>query len=339
MSFRGGHRSLRHRRSMRFLIAVCAFGALAAPIAPSGAGAAPAKGEWRAGSLTSLYAGPGTGTSTQVGVAPSTRAAAANADIQVTYTNFPANAMAAFQAAVNTWEATISSNVVIRIQASWTNLGSTGILGSAGPTTIHRNFSGGTTNRWYPAALANKIAGQDLNGGTADIVAQFNSQFPNWYFGTSGPTPANQYDLQSVVLHEIGHGLGLFTSFTQSGSQIVWGNGGFPYIQDNYVVNGSNTLLITFTSGSAALKTQATSNNVFWNGPKGKAANGGSNPKLYAPNPWRQGSSLSHLDEATYPPGNVNSLMTPSIGQGERIVAPGPITVGLLQDSGWTSPK
>jgi hypothetical protein len=82
-----------------------------------------------------------------------------------------------------------------------------------------------------------------------------------------------------------------------------------------------------------------TSNNLFWNGNKGKAANGGNRPRLYAPNPFQPGSSASHLDEATFGAGNPNSLMTPQIGQGERIVDPGTITLGVLDDVGWTSSK
>jgi hypothetical protein len=37
--------------------------------------------------------------------------------------------------------------------------------------------------------------------------------------------------------------------------------------------------------------------------------------------------------------GNPNSLMTPQIGQGERIVNHGTITLGVLDDVGWTSSK
>ena len=59
-------------------------------------------------------------------------------------------------------------------------------------------------------------------------------------------------------------------------------------------------------------------------------------PKLYAPAAWQAGSSYSHLDEATYPAGNANSLMTPAIGANEVIHSPGPITLGIFSDSGWT---
>jgi hypothetical protein len=51
------------------------------------------------------------------------------------------------------------------------------------------------------------MAHTNLNGDNPDIVAQFNGDFA-WYYGTDGVVPTNKYDLVSVVLHEIGHGLG-----------------------------------------------------------------------------------------------------------------------------------
>ncbi|MCK7534680.1 MAG: hypothetical protein MZV63_28610 [Marinilabiliales bacterium] len=41
--------------------------------------------------------------------------------------------------------------------------------------------------------------------------ATFNKEV-KWYFGTDGNTPELLYDFVTVVLHEIGHGLG-FTGF------------------------------------------------------------------------------------------------------------------------------
>ncbi len=47
------------------------------------------------------------------------------------------------------------------------------------------------------------------------------------------------------------------------------------------------------------------------------------------------GSSYVHLDENTYPAGDLNSLMTPTLGFAEVIHTPGPITLGTLTDMGW----
>ena len=190
---------------------------------------------------------------------------------------------------MNIWETKITSGVTIRIQATFENLGNTGILGQAGPTTLHRNFSGGQSNTWYPQAIANKLAGSDLDSATPDIAASFNSNFPNWYFGTGGPGPSNTYDFETVVLHEIGHGLGFLLSFRQSGTQIIHGFsvGGVssPFIEDKFATDNQGRLANRFPSGSTNFKNAVTSNNLFWNGSRGKQANGGNRPKLFAPEP------------------------------------------------------
>ena len=58
-------------------------------------------------------------------------------------------------------------------------------------------------------------------------------------------------------------------------------------------------------------------------------------PRLFAPNPFQQGSSVAHLDDATYPPGSLNSLMTPRLSRGETNYNPGPVALGMMADMGW----
>ncbi len=51
-------------------------------------------------------------------------------------------------------------------------------------------------------AIANKRAGRQLDP-TPDIVADFNSARTDWYFGTDGNTPADEYDFTPVVMHAV----------------------------------------------------------------------------------------------------------------------------------------
>ena len=269
---------------------------------------------------------------------------ATSATITVTYNGFSQEAEDAFQFAVDIWETQIASDITIEIEATWESL-SMGVLGSAGPAILLRDFTNApVANTFYPIALANKLAETDLITvpgmqmlPTHDINASFNSDFSSWYFGTDGNTPMGQYDFVSVVLHEIGHGLGLIGSDdVDSGT----GEGSFndpPFINDRFLENGSGVdLFDNFTHPSTALGDELESDDVFWNGSSAIAANGGSPPKLYAPNPYEPGSSLSHWDESTFPAGNANSLMTPFIGSAEAIHDPGPLTSGLFEDIGWT---
>ncbi len=138
-----------------------------------------------------------------------------------------------------------------------------------------------------------------------------------------------------AALHELGHGLGFLSSFAQDGTKLTWGLGGLPTIADTYLTNSSDQPAIRFPSGTQNFKTAVTNNGLFWSGDLGKKAAEGSKPRVFAPNPWQEGSSSHHLGEYVYPQGDANSLMTPFLNGGERNVDPGPIARGVLQDIGW----
>ncbi|MCB0761169.1 MAG: hypothetical protein KDC12_06555 [Flavobacteriales bacterium] len=254
--------------------------------------------------------------------------------INVTYNNFTTAQQTAFAYAVDIWATNLTSSVPIQINATMTSLGGS-TLGFAGPVTIRRNFAGAPlSNTWYPIALANQLAGSDLATVQADITCTFNTDF-NWYYGTDGNTPGGQYDFVSVVLHELGHGLGFVGSANVSGGVGTYGQSGSPYVYDTFVEEGDGTDITSYTSGTTALAGALTSNSLYWNGAFGMSANGGTRPRLYAPTGWNAGSSYSHLNEATYPSGNANSLMTPFLGSAEAIHDPGPITYGMFTDMAW----
>jgi hypothetical protein len=252
----------------------------------------------------------------------------------VTYNGFTPQAQAAFEAAVNVWASQISSTVPITVSANWVPLGA-GVLGSARANNVWRDFPGAPVpGTWFPDALANKAAGFDLDP-SPDIIANFSSSF-SWYYGTDG-NAGTSYDLMSVVLHELGHGLGFFGSMTVSTVNGSWGFGTpYPAIYDRFAINGLNQILIeTYANGSVGLGGQLVTN-VLFGGTNARNAHGGNAPKLFTPSIWQQGSSYSHLNEATFPAGSANSLMTPQIGAGEAIHDPGPITRGMFIDQGWT---
>jgi hypothetical protein len=259
------------------------------------------------------------------------------ATINVTYNGFSAEAQTAFQYAVDIWAGLLDSSVTINIIATWTPL-DTGVLGSAGSASLYGNFSGAPAlNTWFPNALADKRACGNVGGEAYDIVANFNSTFPDWYFGTVDPVPFNKWDFVTVVLHEIGHGLGFAGSFTTVSAGIGrWDsslNVGIPAIYTRFVRDGAGTAITSYTSPSAALATtlQGGTSGVFWTGRFGTAGNSGVQPTLYSPNPWEQGSSFSHFNQATYE----TELMKPALPNGVAIHTPGTRTLGVLRDIGW----
>lgn len=260
------------------------------------------------------------------------------ANIEVTYHGFTTQAQAAFQHAVDIWEDHITSPVVIHIDATWQSLDE-GVLGSAIYGGVIGNFEGAKErDTFYPIALAEKMAGEDLNDPSVpDIVANFSST-ANWYLGTDGNPGSSQYDLVSVVLHEIGHGLGFVDSFDYNPNTDQGSFGAFdtsvPMVYDNSVKNGSGEFLTTFSNPSTSLGSELVNDNLFFNSPTTQTLVG-TTPKLYAPVDWSGGSSIAHLDETTYPAGNPNSLMTPQIGMDEVMHDPGPIMLNMFGDMGW----
>ena len=273
--------------------------------------------------------------------------AAASATIVINYIDAPSTwdlapqAKTAFQFAVDIWETQIDSPVNIVVDAYWIPL-STGVLGSSGPYSVIRNQAGfPQTATWYPIALANAITGTDLNGSSPEIVAQFNSSYLNWYFGTGAITPSTDYNFASVVLHELGHGLGFVGSMNKALTVGEWGySASLPlpvnsFIYDHSTENGAGQGLLSFPNFSTVLGDQLTSEALYFNGPKAVAANGGNRVALYAPSVWRSGSSYSHLAESFN--GTPNALMTYSLSRGETNYSPGPVMLGILQDMGWTS--
>ena len=256
----------------------------------------------------------------------------------VTYdAGFQANpaARAAFQHAVDIWSSQLTSTVPIAVDASFEALDA-GVLGSAGATYHARSANGD----FYPAALANSLAGFDRYPEFSDIEARFSSN-ASWYYGTDGDTPATQPDFVSVVLHELGHGLGFAGSGDVAAGLGYYGLGAVlsPIVLDRFVQTGGGQRVVSFPIGvgSAALAAMFTSDDLYWSGPNALAANAGQRPRLYAPPAWADGSSYSHLDEAVYGAGDANSLMTPAINSGEAIHDPGPIARAIFRDIGWTT--
>ncbi len=288
------------------------------------------------------------------------RPSQATATIEVTYSeNYPQEAVAAFEFAASIWEAHLTSPIVIEVQADWVQLDER-TLGSAGPTFIDADFPGAPVpNTWYPIALSQTLQGAEDPGITgADIITQFNSELDvnedgvtDWHFGTEGPTPSDKYSFATVVLHELAHGLGFIGSF-DVGENCPGGNPDFgcwgiptsatnellPVIYDRFTedVNGVSMLNTNvYPNPSVILGDTIQGGNVLFDAPDLRLVNEGVSVNLYAPSNFEAGSSYSHLDEDDFPPGSINSLMTPALARGETIFTPGPATCGIMGAIGW----
>src|SRR3954447_2955506 len=239
------------------------------------------------GHLVPVYAGHSLDTYRPIRAPqPALRAATTNntlaqtSTITVTYHGFSAKAQAAFQAAVNVWQSIVVSDKVIHVNASWTDLGSaSGILGQAGANNLFLENDG----LWYPGPLEESRCHCNADTG-AEITAEFNSAFPYWYKGTDGNVPGNSWDLETVVLHELGHGLGFFSTFQVASGTGSYGILGHPtrFDVNQWDAATGGSKLVSYPSGSSTLKTHLTNNSVYMGGGHLTTLLGG-RAKLYAP--------------------------------------------------------
>ncbi len=263
-------------------------------------------------------------------------------------TTLGAQRLNAFTYAANIWAACLNSNVTIVVNAQIDPQfcsGGSAVLGSAGTTTVHRDFTGAQlANTWYPQALANAQAGSDLSPNP-DINATFNSNLGTsgscsigWYYGYDMSPGGGQIDFISVVTHEIGHGLG-FQTFQNSVGNWFYG------IPDTYgrnmYFNGNSPP--DYPSMSAAQRAAGNLGdpNLVWDGsgvnaqiPLVPIVSGVTNNRvrLHGPNPFQNGSSLSHFSTALFP----NEMMEPSYTVPIHDPAVG---LYLLEDIGWDLDK
>ena len=264
------------------------------------------------------------------------------ATITFYYTGFPTAAVTALEYAGSILESLLPAGSHIDVLATWIDLGSSGILAQASTTGEAPGWAIDAFKpfAFYPAALAEKIYGQSLNKTRdGDIELTVNSSI-NWYLGIDGKTPVQKYDLVTVSIHEMIHGLGFFDSFYVDGTVGGYGVANIPLIYDAFVENLVGQKLtdtLIFPNPSVNLKNDLTSGDVYFNGPLLSAYNSGGRAKLWSPSTFDNGSSISHLDE--YATLEANSLMTPYIDLGEAIHYPGKYTFSILGDLGWINTR
>lgn len=254
----------------------------------------------------------------------------AKSKFEVKYNNFPDWAKKQVQAAVDVWSANFSSPVTINVDASWGRSSSWGILGSARPTSFYSGFAGAPDpSLWYTSALANSLAGKDLDKSNPEMIIQVNSGAA-WNTRGDGAPSNTEYDLESVFLHEIAHGLGFLSNDSyDSFYGIASLDQPTPY--DAYAQTIDGRRLADLPSPSLELGT-ALRTTLVWSGPLGIKANNGIKPKLYTPSQYEAGSSTSHLDEATFSKTGLDSVMTPNLDPGEIFKEPGPLLLAMMED-------
>jgi hypothetical protein len=262
--------------------------------------------------------------------------------ITVAYSGFTTEARTAVEYAINILESVLPSDLKMTVKASWTRISTAGVLGNSSITGFAAGWGIDALDpmAFYPVTVAEKIAGKSLNeDNEADVELVLNNS-AKWYLGTDGNTPTTKYDLVTVVIHELCHGLGFFDSMNGDNSVGSYGIGNTPVIYDKFVENLSGKKLTDttyFTQNSAGLYLELVSGQLYFNGPLTRRYLSGNRARLYSPSEWDPGSSVSHLDETRTP--KADGLMTPFIDYGEAIHNPGKLTMSILGDIGWINTR
>lgn len=265
----------------------------------------------------------------------------------------------AFQNALDILESLIitSNDNGIRIQASFEDLGGVNERGgiilagavAAGFIVVEEPLvPGGVLT--LPVALAEHLLARELNGNEVDVEIYFNERVP-FYYGTGFTEPLGYVNFTVLVAHELLHGLGFLDSIRNDGSferiqsqdgSIVTAIG--PY--DLNLYSEREEELLVHLSRSERQEAITSVDGLLWDGTLGglatpscaqlmgealmdeypSAVDSEGRPRLYAPNPWEQGSSVAHLAQAS------KDLMKPSHEGTEHAR----FTLGMLLDMFWT---
>lgn len=267
-------------------------------------------------------------------------------------TTLGAQRLNAFQFAADQLGARLKSNVPIVVDAKFV-LAQSGCapgnatLGSTGATLLVSDFHNAPrSDTFYPIALANALAGRDLDDA-ADIGGAFNGDIDNnnqclsgvsWYYGFDDNPPGKDINFIATAVHELIHGLG-FASFAELSTGKF--SDGTPDIYSVFIrdlTQGATWPNLTAPQRAASVVNDG---NVVWDGPSA-ISNGaptlsdGTNQgriQLFAPNPQQPGSSISHWDTAVSP----DALMEP-FETGNMFITQAGIGLAscVLQDIGWT---
>ncbi len=256
--------------------------------------------------------------------------------------------LAAVEFALQVWSQQLDSDVPVRVGVSFDPISGSSpvILGVGGPDGVFRDFAGAPrAGTWYASALADKLAGMDLDPGELDFHIQFNSNVdgPSVYgndgfdYGLGDLGSPNDIWFLPVALHEIAHGLGFVSSVSRvTGAKLLGYDDAF---MARLVRFGATPPGFPEMSNGQRLAALTSGPELQWSGAgiatvTGLLTAGGTpagNVEMYAPTTGISGSSMSHFSTTLAPP----QIMGPSYIEADLEFR---VTRAALWDLGWGVP-
>ncbi|MGL1887428.1 MAG: T9SS type A sorting domain-containing protein [Reichenbachiella sp.] len=243
-------------------------------------------------------------------------------NFNVTSIDIPESAIPAIEEAILIWDSQINTTVPIKIKLQWTDTGSS-TLAKTKPSSYLKNFSHQTPAVvWYPIALAEKIAGKELNNAQDYEIEIVINKMGNWYYGLDQLPADDQYDLLSILLHEIAHGLGFLSDAKDTGGGISFSSDDSFSCFDHLLIDQYGQRLVRLDDHSSL------NEKAFVYTPN---ANNTDYQEVFTSETFLNSISLSHFHESS------NSLMIPFIetGWSQHIIDEG--TLATLDEIGWST--
>ena len=247
----------------------------------------------------------------------------------------PSTVRPAIERAVESYNAVLSaSDFPVEVEVAWRDVShvTDGLLAYAGPSALYLDFEvradGSQERHLVTSAAKNQSLGGDYNPTSPEVLVVVNSNpavADRFYLG-SGTPGSDEVSLETVIVHEIGHGLGLLSNLRDYDKDGVvdysYGHGSI----DTILEFGDGTPLLDSAEGFAP--------SDLGGKPVFARISESQRMQMSNPSPWATGVNLAHVG-STDAAGS-GSIFKPFIWPGRRYVVDSH-AASLLESMGWES--
>jgi len=223
---------------------------------------------------------------------------------------------------------TLDVNGVCDILVETSQSDGTGALAAAG---TYRFENDGYAAGFAFEHLTNGAVDPDLGNNLEDIFVQVD--FGYVWNNTTGPVSVGQFDLYSVLLHEVTHGLGIASLSASNGSSVTVGT---LATFDNQLHAVGGAKLWDASLVFAGVPLTGGDNTIEFRGLNAQAdySNGVTFPRINTPASFLPGTSMAHWQPSAPTPST--AVMVPAISPNTERRVWHPFEIGALEDLGYS---